>query len=226
MHTLLALYEHPAGVTVGPGNRVVYDLAADTAGFGAATVAGPAVRWEVAVPAEDVDHEMRHDSDDLDPLQSELVTVADTSPGRDGESGGDPGGRSGEVASGVVLEVSVELDGAQEWLMRCDRVDFPPGAVAYRHVHPGPGIRRLLFGELTVTTGGVTTTHRAGDPWFESGPEPVYAESSVTEPTAFVRVMLLPAVWAGRRTIRYTDPADADRPARQRATVFLEEPLR
>ena len=110
--------------------------------------------------------------------------------------------------------------------MRCDRVDFPPGAVAYRHVHPGPGIRRLLFGELTITTGGSTTTYRAGGAWFESGPEPVYAESSAAEPSAFVRVMLLPAEWAGRRTIRYTDPADADRPARQRAMVFGEEPLR
>ena len=40
--------------------------------------------------------------------------------------------------------------GPGEWILRCDRVDFPPGGVAYRHVHPGPGIRRLLFGELTI----------------------------------------------------------------------------
>ena len=250
MHILLALHEHPGGVTVGPGSHVVYDLTADSAGFGAAAATGPAVCWKVAVPADNVTHEMRHDSDDVDPAQPELVTVADGSPGRDGESGGEPGGRRGGVsragvdcsdggggggepggrrggmASSVAMEVSVELDGAQEWLMRCDRVDFPPGAIAYRHTHPGPGIRRLLFGELTVTTEGVTTVHRAGDTWFESGPEPVYAESSAAEPTAFVRVMLVPAEWAGRRTIRYTDPADADRPARQRARVFLEEPLR
>ena len=137
---------------------------------------------------------------------------------------------SGDVGrqhtGGLALSVFVTVDRSQEWLLRCDRVDFPPGAVAHRHVHPGPGIRRLLFGELTVTTGGVTTTHRAGDPWFESGPEPVYAESSSTEASAFVRVMLLPADWAGRRTIRYLDPVDPDRPARQRARVFLEEPLR
>lgn len=129
------------------------------------------------------------------------------------------------AAAGAALAAEVKLDRAQAWLMRCDRVDFPPGAAAYRHVHPGPGIRRLLFGELTVTVGGVTATHRAGDPWFESGPEPVYAESSATEPSAFVRVMLLRADWAGRRTIRYTDPADAERPARQRARVLGEEPL-
>ena len=184
MLACLALHEHPAGVTVGPGNRVTYDHDADVAHFGAAEVAGPALCWEI----------VRDDADDA-------------------------------AAAGAALAADVNLDRARSWLMRCDRVDFPPGAVAYRHVHPGPGIRRLLFGELTVTTGGVTTTHRAGDPWFESGPEPVYAESSTTEPSAFVRVMLLPAEWAGRRTIRYTDPADADRPARQRARVFGEEVL-
>ena len=134
-------------------------------------------------------------------------------------------GAAQPAAESAALAAAVHLDSARSWLMRCDRVDFPPGAVAYRHTHPGPGIRRLLFGELTITTGGVTNTYRAGDPWFESGPEPVYAESSALEPSAFVRVMLLPAEWAGRRTIRYADPADADRPARQRATVYLEGPL-
>ncbi len=188
MHILLSLHEHPSGVTTSPGNRITYDLAADTAAFGATTVVGPALCWE-------------------------LSQLGDGKPSDD------------MLAGGAGLAVSVELNEAQQWLMRCDRVDFPPGAVAYQHTHPGPGIRRLLFGELTVTTGGVTTTHQAGEAWFESGPEPVYAESAATEATAFVRVMLLPAEWAGRRTIRYTDPADADRPARQQARVFLEEAL-
>ncbi|MDE0196126.1 MAG: hypothetical protein OXP08_11310 [bacterium] len=184
MHALLALHEHPAGVTCEPGNRVVYELANDTAHFGGATVAGPALSWALMTGADAVDE-----------------------------------------PAGATLAAAVDLDDSQPWVMRCDRVDFPPGAIAYRHVHPGPGIRRLLFGELTITTGGVTTTYRAGGAWFEIGPEPIYAESSTSEESAFVRVMLLPAEWAGRRTIRYTDPADADRPARQRARVFLEEPL-
>ena len=140
----------------------------------------------------------------------------------------DPGSGAGRGrnAGDAALSMVVTLDRSQEWLVRCDRVDFPPGAVAHRHVHPGPGIRRLLFGELTVTTRGVTNTHRAGEPWFESGPEPVHARSSSTQASAFVRVMLLPAEWAGQRTIRYLDPVDPDRPALQRARVFLEEPLR
>ena len=187
MEALLSLSEHPAGVEVGPGNRMVYDLEGDVAHFGAAAVSGPALHWEMA--------------------------------------GVGPDRRHGREVRNPALAVRVMLDGSGEWLMRCDRVDFPPGAVAYRHVHPGPGIRRVLFGELTVTTGGVTTTHRTGDPWFESGPEPVYAVSSAREESAFVRVMLLPAEWAGRRTIRYLDPAHASRPARQRARMLSEELL-
>ncbi len=123
------------------------------------------------------------------------------------------------------LSAAVTLDSTRRWLMRCDRVDFPPGAVADWHFHPGPGIRRLLFGELTVTTGGGATVHGRGDPWFESGPEPVHAAASATRPTAFVRVMLLPAEWAGRRTIRYINPPASEQSVRQRARVLVEESL-
>jgi quercetin dioxygenase-like cupin family protein len=112
-----------------------------------------------------------------------------------------------------------------DWVVRCDRVDFPPGGVAYRHVHPGPGIRRLLHGELTIERDGIRHMYRAGDSWLEEADDPVVATASATEDTAFVRVLLLPAEWAGRRTIRYLDPADEDRPKRQRATVLLESPL-
>ena len=111
-------------------------------------------------------------------------------------------------------------------VVRCDRVDFPPGGVAYRHVHPGPGVRRILHGELTIERDGDARTYRAGDSWFEDADDPVVATASSTEETAFVRVLLLPAEWAGRRTIRYLDPADEDKPRLQRATVLLEESLR
>ncbi|HUF01890.1 MAG TPA: hypothetical protein VMN35_05650 [Gaiellaceae bacterium] len=123
------------------------------------------------------------------------------------------------------LAAEVELDDEREWIVRCDRVDFPPGGVAYRHVHPGPGIRRLLFGELTIDSPDGVRTYRAGDAWFEEADHPVLATASTTEPTAFVRVLLLPAEWAGKRTIRYLDPEDEARLKLQRATVLLEEPV-
>jgi quercetin dioxygenase-like cupin family protein len=130
----------------------------------------------------------------------------------------------GDGAS-AALDAEVELAVPDGWIVRCDRVDFPPGGVAYRHVHPGPGIRRLLLGALTIDADGAEETYRPGDAWFEDAEHPVLATASPREETAFVRVLLLPGEWAGKRTIRYLDPADEARPKLQRATVLLEEAL-
>ena len=176
---ILALYEHPDGVETTDGSRVVYDLERNEAHFGAASVPGPALRFEL------VDRRPEPDA---------------------------------------LLESEVAADRAG-WLARCDRIDFPPGGVAYRHTHPGPGIRYLLFGSIRIETAGEARRYGPGEPWFESGPEPVFAAASETEPTAFVRVMLLPRAWEGKRTIRYVDPADEDKPKLQRARIYLEEPL-
>jgi hypothetical protein len=125
----------------------------------------------------------------------------------------------------ALLTAVVELDETVDWLLRLDRVDFPPGGVAYRHTHPGPGIRCLIFGRIRIESGGESREHGPLEPWFESGPVPVYAAASETEPTAFVRAMLVPREWEGRRTIRYVDPADEEKPKLQRATVFVEQPV-
>ena len=39
-----------------------------------------------------------------------------------------------------------------------------------------------------------------------------------------MRVLVLPAEWAGKRTIRYVDPIDETAP-KQSATVYLEHPI-
>ena len=129
-----------------------------------------------------------------------------------------------EEPADALLSREVELD-AGDWLMRCDRVDFDPGGIAYRHTHPGPGIRYLLFGAITIDSLGEEQTLGPGEAWFERGPDPVLATTAADAPTAFVRVMLLPDEWAGKRTITYVDPADADKPKTQRATIFLEQPV-
>jgi hypothetical protein len=126
---------------------------------------------------------------------------------------------------GARLASRVELDPWADYVVRCDRVDFPPGAVAYRHVHPGPGIRCLLAGSMRIEAAAGTTTYGPFDAWFEGAEQPVVATASESADTAFVRVLLLPGEWKGRRTIRYLDPADEERPSRQRATVLLEEPV-
>ena len=131
----------------------------------------------------------------------------------------------GGDGAGAALSADVDLDPGLEWIVRCDRIDFPPGGVAYLHTHPGPGIRRLLFGSIRIDTEGHSTMYGPGGAWFERGPSPVYAAASESEGSAFVRVMLLPREWEGKRTIAYINPEDADKPKLQRATVFFDHPL-
>jgi quercetin dioxygenase-like cupin family protein len=172
----LSLYERPGGAETVAGNRVVYDLERGEAFFGAATVDGPALLWELE-----------------------------------------------EEDAGALLSRAVELDPATPWIARCDRIDFPRGAIAYTHIHPGPGIRYVLFGELEIRTEGEVAIHGPGAAWFERGPDPVYAAAGPD--SAFVRVLLLPAEWEGKRTVRYIDPADDDKPRLQQATVLLDHAL-
>jgi len=119
----------------------------------------------------------------------------------------------------------VELDEATPWIARCDRVDFPPGGVAYMHTHPGPGIRYLLHGEIQIRTLGKVAVYGPGGIWFERAGDPILAVASPEEETAFVRVLVVPAEWEGKRTIRYVDPADEDKPKLQRPTVFFDHEL-
>jgi quercetin dioxygenase-like cupin family protein len=126
--------------------------------------------------------------------------------------------------STVGIEAPITLP-AGELLLRCDRVDFPPGGEALTHVHQGPGIRYLIAGSIRIDSGGQSHHYGVGEAWFESGPEPVYAAASATEPTAFVRVMILPRALLGKSSIRYVRPEDADRPKSQKYQVFADEPI-
>ena len=132
-----------------------------------------------------------------------------------------PATSSGEVK----LAREIRLAPAARYLMRCDRVDFPPGGVAYTHTHQGPGIRVLLRGEFRVETGGRTLLVRPGEAWFESGPEPVYAAATHSVETSFVRVMILPGELEGRSSIRYVNAEDHEKPKTQRYTVLVDAPI-
>jgi hypothetical protein len=125
---------------------------------------------------------------------------------------------------GDELSLSEELELPEgPLIMRCDRIDFPPGGIAYTHTHPGPGIRRLVAGTIDIRTHGELTSYVVGGAWFESGPDPVHATASTYEPSAFVRVLVLPAEWAGKRTITYVDPADEEKPKLQTPTVYFDQ---
>jgi hypothetical protein len=131
--------------------------------------------------------------------------------------------RSAPAARSVCkLERTIELDDAVRWLMRCDRVQFPPGGVALTHVHQGPGIRCCLEGEITIETEGQTHVHAAGDAWFELGYAPVLAPTTPATSTTFIRCFILPQACRGRSSFRLVRPEDAGKPNTQRYHVFGE----
>ncbi|MGE0874797.1 MAG: hypothetical protein AB7O31_09015 [Burkholderiales bacterium] len=134
--------------------------------------------------------------------------------------------RGGDAsAAGAALRAAVTLDPATGWLMRCDRVDFPLGGIAYTHTHRGPGIRCLLAGEIRVKVNDAEHAVRPGEAWFEAGPDPVLALASEREATSFARVMVLPAELRGRSSIRYVLPEDQDKPKRQTYQLFIDDPI-
>lgn len=123
------------------------------------------------------------------------------------------------------LSAPVEVENETDWLIRLDRVSFPPGGVAYLHVHRGPGIRVLLEGEIRIDTEGTSNRYGPLEAWFESGPVPVFAAASETAPTSFVRCMVLPVELQGKRSITYVRDEDAEKPKSQQYKVFVDEPL-
>lgn len=127
------------------------------------------------------------------------------------------------ITSALTLAHAVELSDPAGYLMRCDRVDFPLGGIAYTHVHRGPGIRCLLSGAIRVEVNGKGHDIAPGGAWFEAGPDPVLALASKSEPTAFVRVMILPRELKGKSSIRYVKPEDTDKPRTQTYRIFADE---
>ena len=114
---------------------------------------------------------------------------------------------------------------ADELLMRLDSVAFPLGGTALLHTHQGPGIRCLREGEIRIDTEGRSSSYGPGGAWFESGPEPVFAQASTTVPSRFIRAMVLPRSLLGASSIRYVNDEDRDKPKSQTYRVFSEKPI-
>ena len=131
-----------------------------------------------------------------------------------------------DVSSQCALSAPIETldpgDGSQ-WLMRCDSVSFPPGGCAYTHVHQGPGIRCLKDGKIRIDAEGHSEHYAPGQPWFESGPDPVFAQADAIEPTRFIRVMVLPRALKGQSSIRYVLDEDKDKPKTQQYRGYVDE---
>ena len=109
-------------------------------------------------------------------------------------------------------------------LLRGDSVAFPPGGCAYLHRHQGPGIRCLLEGGIRIDTHGHSTSYGPGSPWYESGPEPVFAQAA-DRPTRFIRVMILPMSYMGKSSVEYLRDEDKDKPRTQKYKIYADMPI-
>jgi len=140
----------------------------------------------------------------------------------DGAPDGAARGRG--VVSQEKLAAALDTLPAGDLLMRGDSVAFPPGGCAYLHTHQGPGIRCLIDGGIRIDTHGRSTSYGPGGAWFESGPEPVFAQAA-ERPTRFIRVMILPRTLLGKSSISYVNEADRARPKSQQYKIFVDAPI-
>lgn len=100
-------------------------------------------------------------------------------------------------------------------MMRCDSVAFPPGGCAYTHTHKGPGIRCLREGTIRIDSDGQSHQYGPGEPWFEAGPVPVFAQADMDRDSRFIRISILPRALEGKSSITYVLPEDRDKPKAQ-----------
>ena len=107
-------------------------------------------------------------------------------------------------------------------LLRGDSVAFPPGGCAYLHRHQGPGIRCLTEGGIRIDTHGRSTSYGPGGAWYESGPEPVFAQAATDRPTRFIRAMILPAAYLGKSSLKYLNAEDKSKPKNQQYKIFTD----
>ncbi len=106
------------------------------------------------------------------------------------------------VGAAMKFEASVEgflkpLNG--KFKLRATEVDFEPGGALGNHYHVGPGIRRVLAGELTVVDAetGKELHVRAGEYFYESGEQSFRVYNRGTQSAKLLVMELLPATLQG-----------------------------
>lgn len=135
---------------------------------------------------------------------------------------GDAQAKGDGVTSTLLLNAPMQLDKSQDYLLRCDRVDFPPAGEALTHTHKGGGTRCLLFGGIDIHTNNTVHRYLPLEPWYEAGSDPVYAKASPAVASGFVRVMILPREVLGKSSITYVNTDDLNKPKNQKYQVFID----
>jgi hypothetical protein len=130
-----------------------------------------------------------------------------------------------DVVSRLKLAAHAETLPAGELLLRGDSVAFPPGGCAFLHRHQGPGIRCLIEGGIRIDTHGRSVSYGPGGAWYESGPDPVFAQGASDRATRFIRMMILPRALMGKSSIEYLNADDKERPKSQSYKGYADAPI-
>jgi hypothetical protein len=145
--------------------------------------------------------------------------------GDDAKDGVKPAAGGNNVVCDEKLSARLDTLPKGDLLLRGDSVAFPPGGCAYLHRHQGPGTRCLIEGGIRIDTRGHSTSYGPGGAWFESGPEPVFAQAAADRPSRFVRVMILPASYLGKSSVEYLKEEDKAKPKSQTYKIYLDMPI-
>jgi hypothetical protein len=130
-----------------------------------------------------------------------------------------------EIASHEKLSAALDALPKGELLLRGDSVAFPPGGCAYLHTHQGPGIRCLIEGGIRIDTRGHSTCYGPGGAWYESGPDPVFAQAAADRPSRFIRVLILPRALLGKSSLQLVNEEDRSKPRAQQYKIFVDAPI-
>lgn len=123
----------------------------------------------------------------------------------------------------VVLSRCFEREFGPPLLLRADRIESPAGAATPRHTHRGPGIRRLLYGRLLAEIGDDLERIEPGQPWFETGKDPIVGTNMSAGNSAFVRLMMLPIeLQGGKTSFVATSSDEAAKPRMVASRLFGE----
>jgi quercetin dioxygenase-like cupin family protein len=133
--------------------------------------------------------------------------------------------RAADVSTRDKLSADLDTLPQGELLLRGDSVAFPPGGTALTHTHQGPGIRCMIEGAIRIDTHGRSTSYGPGGAWFETGPDPVFAQADPARASRFIRVMVLPRALLGKSSIRYDHDEDKDKPKSQKYEVFIDRAI-
>jgi hypothetical protein len=125
----------------------------------------------------------------------------------------------------TVMAVELDLDPAIPILFRADRVSFAPGVVTPKHGHKGPGIRRLLYGRLVAEIADHVFRIDSGDPWFETGADPVIGRN-IAPNSGFFRAMALKPELKGQPTYVPWSKAEEGKPRGTDRHEFFDEIVR